>query len=100
MRDLITRPSLSLQVVTPKELVEQRISAQAELAKSKQIKDIEYVHYPRLNSYILLTEQDADLENKYISLIYQSPRTFDSVIDRIVRKTYNANVKSILFMRI
>ena len=60
-------------------------------AKSKQIKDIEYVHYPRLNSYIHLTEQDAALENKYISLIYQSPRTFDSVIDRIVRKTYNPN---------
>lgn len=60
-------------------------------AKSKQIKDIEYVHYPRLNSYIHLTEQDAALENKYISLIYQSPRTFDSVIDRIVRKTYNQN---------
>ena len=60
-------------------------------AKSKQIKDIEYIHYPRLNSSITFDHQDAALENKYISLIDQSPQTFDSVIQRIVRKTYNSD---------
>ena len=60
-------------------------------AKSKQINDIEYIHYPRLNSLITFDHQDAALENKYISLIDQSPQTFDSAIQRIVRKTYNPN---------
>ena len=59
MRDLITRPSLSLHVVTPKELVEQRISAQAELAKSIQVKAITYriKHLLISSSYKLYNEK-------------------------------------------